>query len=175
MAPQPIAIIGTDAANCFEDLSELMPKATGTFSFSENPYDVLIDACESDPVCCSPPECSDVFTNHNIPHQTRIQKAYETHRTTRNAQQRAKLLSPGFAGVIVDKTLQELEHVRCVREIPELAGQAKRSPELVDPRNCLVFWARPTDAVLDLVGAVQEKLRELAPGLFIFFSGGWYS
>lgn len=52
MAPHPIAIIGTDAANCFEDLSDLIPKAIGTFSFSENPYDVLIDACGSDPVCC---------------------------------------------------------------------------------------------------------------------------
>lgn len=117
--------------------------------------------------------CFDVPVYHDLPHlQALIQRAYETHRTTRNAQQRAKLLSPSFAGIMVDKTLQELEYVHCVRDVPELTGQPRRSPALVDPRNCLVFWARPTSAVQDLVGAVQEKLRELAPGLFVLSRSG---
>lgn len=51
MPPQQIPIIGTDAANSFEDLSGFIPRAAKTSSMSENPYDVLIDACNNDPVC----------------------------------------------------------------------------------------------------------------------------
>lgn len=170
MSPQSVPIIGTDAANSFEDLSGLIPKTAKTSSFSENPYDVLIDACNNDPVCplLSLLLLRGVHASTDLPNsggQVLIQTAYETHRITRNAQQRAKLFSPEFAGVIVDKTLQELEYLHGAREIPELTGRPKRSPALVDPRNCLVFWARPTSAVQDLIGVVQEKLRQLAPGL----------
>lgn len=182
MSPQSVPIIGTDAANSFEDLSGLISKTAKTSSFSENPYDVLIDACNNDPVCpllalllLRGLYASVDLSNSGERGQVLIQRAYETHRITRNAQQRAKLLSPDFAGVIVDKTLQELEYLHGAREIPELAGQPKRSPVLVDPRNCLVFWARPTSAVQDLIGVVQEKLRQLAPGLCSIDTtdGGW--
>jgi hypothetical protein len=39
----------------------------------------------------------------------------------------------------------------------------KKDSDFVDPRNCLVFWARPPKKVRDLIGHVQSKLQSVAP------------
>ncbi len=73
----------------------------------------------------------------------------------RNDQQRTKILNPAFAGVILDPILQRLEN-------PKLeAGY-------VDPRHCLVFWARPPIAVRELIANIQQKLRQIAPSKVLY-------
>ncbi|KAH7410247.1 P-loop containing nucleoside triphosphate hydrolase protein [Phaeosphaeria sp. MPI-PUGE-AT-0046c] len=114
--------------NTFEDLSGV---STSAFS---NPYDALIAACEDDP--------------------TQLQSKYSLHRTTRNSQQKAKLLDESFAGVSVDPVLSRL----CD---PSL------EPGYKDPRHCLVFWGRPTQTVKDLIERVQRELQTVAPSLWL--------
>ncbi|CAO2654253.1 Nn.00g109860.m01.CDS01 [Neocucurbitaria sp. VM-36] len=108
----------------FEDLSGV---STSAFS---NPYDALISACEDD--------------------MARIQSKYSLHRTTRNSQQRAKLLDANFAGVSIDPILSRLSE-----------------PGYVDPRHCLVFWGRPTEKVKALITRVQQELLTVAPNLWL--------
>lgn len=83
--------------------------------------------------------------------QRQVQARYETHRQTRNKQQRAKLLDPDFKGADIDQVLYKLLH-------PE------EHPGYRDPRYCLVFWARPTEAVKGLIGRVQARLNKVLPG-----------
>ncbi|KAL7275359.1 hypothetical protein RUND412_001695 [Rhizina undulata] len=159
-APPLLTGIGTDATNSFEDLSGLASKGAASanggtatsFTATDavfNPYDALIDACENNP--------------------TAIQKAYQTHRTSRNLLWRKKLSLPESNGIKVDEILQELEYVHGKRSIPELEGKNHRKRDVaeIDPRNCLVFWARPTSEVQDLVGKVQVMLKELAPDIWL--------
>lgn len=40
-------------------------------------------------------------------------------------------------------------------------------PGFKDWRNCLVFWARPTEQVRSLIANVQAKLKEVVPNLWI--------
>jgi len=40
-------------------------------------------------------------------------------------------------------------------------------PEYIDPRNCLVFWARPTQKIKDLIAIIQQKLKTAAPDLWL--------
>jgi len=82
-----------------------------------------------------------------------IQARYSTHRTARNAQQKAKLLSPNFSGLILDPVLQRLED-------PTI------EPGFTDPRHCLVFWARPPAHIRSLVVNIQQELLKLAPSTF---------
>ncbi|KAG9239647.1 RNA ligase/cyclic nucleotide phosphodiesterase [Amylocarpus encephaloides] len=124
-APHPES---ADARNHFEDLSGV------DIASYKNPYDALIEACENDP--------------------SQIQARYDTHRTTRNGQQRANLLSPGFSGLILDPILQRLED-------PSI------EPGYQDPRNCLVFWARPPPHIRSLADKLQQELRGLAPNLWL--------
>ncbi|TKA73875.1 hypothetical protein B0A55_04480 [Friedmanniomyces simplex] len=100
----------------FEDLS-----GHTTLAHSDNPYDGLLEACNHDPV-----------------NNAQIQARYTTHRTTRNAQQRVKLLAPDFPGVSVDEILAKLED-------PSI------EPGFTDWRHCLVFWARPPVKVRSLI------------------------
>jgi hypothetical protein len=86
--------------------------------------------------------------------QAQIQERYSTHRNARNAQQKKQLLSPDFPGLIIDQILKKLED-------PSL------EPGYIDPRNCLVFWARPPPKVRPLVSQVQQKLRALAPSQYL--------
>ncbi len=72
------------------------------------------------------------------------------HRTTRNDQQKAKLLEPSFPGVTIDQILRRIED-------PEV------EPGYVDPRHCLVFWARPPQTLKDMVKEVQKMLLAVAP------------
>ncbi|KAF2764204.1 hypothetical protein EJ03DRAFT_282499 [Teratosphaeria nubilosa] len=85
---------------------------------------------------------------------TRIQERYEAHRTKRNSQQRHKLLASDFPGLIADEILAKLED-------PTI------EPEFEDWRHCLVFWARPPARVRSLIAEIQNKLKDVAPGLWI--------
>lgn len=82
--------------------------------------------------------------------QKQIQLRYRMHREARNEQQQAKLLGLGFMGFIIDPVLAKL-----------LDQQAY--PGYEDPRNCLVFWARPPQRVRELVDVIQKELLEVAP------------
>ena len=74
------------------------------------------------------------------------------HRETRNDQQKSKLLSPEFSGFIIDEVLHKLVN-------PET------HPGYFDPRNCLVFWARPPKRIRQLVGILQQRLLEISSSL----------
>jgi hypothetical protein len=89
--------------------------------------------------------------------QAQIQSRYQTHRTTRNAQQKAQMLAPDFPGVNIETILQRLEN-------PSI------EPGFVDPRNCLVFWARPTEKIKQLINRVQQELLAVAPSTFYTLS-----
>jgi len=83
--------------------------------------------------------------------QRQIQERYEVHRTTRNQQQKEKILSPHFEGWVLDDVLTKLDGPR-------------RDPHFVDPRNCLVFWARPPRKIRNLIEPIQQRLMNVAPG-----------
>ncbi|KAM3075203.1 hypothetical protein ACMFMG_007347 [Clarireedia jacksonii] len=83
-----------------------------------------------------------------------IQSRYATHREARNEQQKAKILASDFQELIIDPVLQKLED-------PTI------EPGYVDPRNCLVFWARPPAHIRSLVGKIQQKLQDFAPKLWL--------
>ena len=85
--------------------------------------------------------------------QAQIQSRYGTHRTNRNYQQRAKLLSPEFPGVTIDEILTKLED-------PSI------EPGFQDWRNCLVFWARPPAKLRSLIAEVQSRLLDVASNLW---------
>lgn len=72
----------------------------------------------------------------------------------RNAQQKEKLLSSDFDGFKLDSILQKLEN-------PSI------EPGYKDPRNCLVFWGRPTQKVKEMVSTIQQELRTIAPSTSI--------
>lgn len=81
-----------------------------------------------------------------------IQQRYQIHREARNSQQKAKLLSPEFSGFSIDPVLERLIN-------------KEANPGYVDPRNCLVFWARPPARIRHLVNAVQRSLLRVAPSM----------
>ena len=85
-------------------------------------------------------------------HKAEVQAVYETHRMARNAQQRDKLLDPAFPGVTIDPVLHKIVN-------------PAQYPGYTDPRNCLVFWARPSTVVKKLIEELQKQLCELAPSL----------
>ncbi|KAH7356501.1 RNA ligase/cyclic nucleotide phosphodiesterase [Rhexocercosporidium sp. MPI-PUGE-AT-0058] len=126
MAPQVLET--ADSRNKFEDLSGV------DISAYANPYDALLEACNNDAV--------------------QLQTRYGTHRSTRNGQQKEKLLSPEFSGLILDPILQRVM-------------DSSVEPGFIDPRNCLVFWARPPSHIRSLVDQVQQKLLSLAPKLWL--------
>ena len=86
-----------------------------------------------------------------------IQYRYQIHRVSRNEQQRAKILDPCFGGWLLDPVLQKLVDSRYY-------------PDYIDPRNCLVFWARPPMHLRRLIGIVQEKLLGLIPSMTLGFA-----
>ncbi|MCJ1389785.1 transport between ER and Golgi ATPase protein [Xylographa bjoerkii] len=113
--------------NSFVDLS-------GVSARTDNPYDALIEA------------------SHNS--SSEIQKRYQAHRVTRNAQQRAKLLAPDFSEVSIDPILYQLHN-------------QSMFPGFKDPRYCLVFWARPPQSIRDLIQTIQQRLCGVAPNLWL--------
>ncbi|KAG9669814.1 hypothetical protein KCU99_g3000, partial [Aureobasidium melanogenum] len=82
-----------------------------------------------------------------------IQARYETHRSNRGAQQKEKLTSSDFAGVTVDTILAKLEDQTI-------------EPGFKDPRNCLVFWARPPPHIKAVIAEVQKRLKAVLPNLW---------
>lgn len=117
-----------DASNKLEDLSG------ATLQPGENPYSALIDACHHDP--------------------QEIQRLYSAHRTSRNAQQKARFLAADFQGLSIDQAILRLER-------PHI------QPGFRDERNCFVFWARPPDHIVRLAARLQELLRKAAPGMWL--------
>ncbi|ROW08176.1 hypothetical protein VPNG_06902 [Cytospora leucostoma] len=85
---------------------------------------------------------------------TEIQSLYSTHRVTRNSQQRDKFLSSDFKEVLVDPFLLRLEN-------PDI------EPGFTDPRNCLVFWARPPEHILKLASHLQSLLKQAAHNIWL--------
>jgi len=81
-----------------------------------------------------------------------MQARYSTHRTTRNGQQKEKLLAKDFSGLIIDPILLRLEDQTI-------------EPGFTDPRHCLVFWARPPAHIRALVHMTQHELLALAPSM----------
>ncbi|KAJ3548807.1 hypothetical protein NM208_g830 [Fusarium decemcellulare] len=84
----------------------------------------------------------------------KIQQRYAAHRTDRNAQQRAKFLSSGFSGLIIDQHLLKLER-------PDLY------PGFRDERYCLSLWARPPIHILQLTQRLQNMLKAAAPAVWL--------
>lgn len=79
---------------------------------------------------------------------------YATHRSVRNAQQKDKFLDTSFKELIIDPILLRLEDKTV-------------EPGFQDPRNCLVFWARPPDHIVHLAVHLQHLLKDAAPGLWL--------
>lgn len=118
---------------------------------TSNPYDGLISACHDDPVR-SNRGVRPRYMGPSLTHeQKELQERYQQHRVTRNEQQKAKILDDEFKGWILDEHLVKLQGPR-------------RDPGYVDPRYCLVFWARPPSRLRKLVEVIQAKLTDAAPG-----------
>lgn len=84
-------------------------------------------------------------SNDNDP--KRLQAFCEAQREDRNSRFKAKLLDDSVEGVRPDPILVSLLN----------------QPGYVDPRNNLCVWARPTNAVINLVSECQKRLQELSP------------
>ncbi|KAI1751748.1 RNA ligase/cyclic nucleotide phosphodiesterase [Xylaria castorea] len=83
-----------------------------------------------------------------------VQALYAAHRIRRNAQQKEKFLDADFKELIIDPYLLRLEH-------PHV------EPGFKDTRNCMTFWGRPPIHVLELAGVIQQKLKEVAPNIWL--------
>jgi vesicle-fusing ATPase len=92
--------------------------------------------------------------NANAIVQLQIQRRYETHRTNRNQQQKDKILSPSFTAFSPDEILAKLE-------------DKQNFPDYIDPRHCLVLWARPTQAVKDIIRDIQHELKSRFPNIWL--------
>lgn len=86
--------------------------------------------------------------------QGQIRGRYNSHREARNQQQKARLLASDFPGFMTDPVLEKLIDIDA-------------NPDFVDPRNCLVFWARPPARIKKFVGDLQSRLLKLAPSLWL--------
>jgi hypothetical protein len=89
--------------------------------------------------------------------QAEIQALYSAHRVKRNKQQQDKFLSAEFKELVIDPFLLRLER-------PEI------EPGFRDPRNCLVYWARPPDHVIRLAVHLQTLLKKAAPSEYPYSS-----
>ncbi|KAI0102058.1 RNA ligase/cyclic nucleotide phosphodiesterase [Nemania sp. FL0031] len=83
-----------------------------------------------------------------------IQALYAAHRIRRNAQQKDKFLDTNFKELIIDPYLLRLEN-------PHI------EPGFKDTRYCMTFWGRPPIHILELAGAIQEKLKQVAPDIWL--------
>ncbi|KAF3058662.1 hypothetical protein GL218_05584 [Daldinia childiae] len=83
----------------------------------------------------------------------KIQKLYAAHRVKRNAQQRAKFLASDYTGLIIDQYLLRLEN-------PQIEPG-------FDPRYCMTFWGRPPIHALELAEAIQNRLKAVAPAIWL--------
>lgn len=138
----PFTLPGSaDANNVYQDLSGV------SIDCSENPYNALIKACHGQSVGL----ISSLYSMSELCIiQSQIQALYTKHRETRNAQQKERMLSTDFPGLNIDNLLTKLND-------PSI------EPGFVDPRNCLVFWARPPRHIKNLVHQLQQRLLSLSP------------
>ncbi|KAI0434332.1 RNA ligase/cyclic nucleotide phosphodiesterase [Xylaria sp. FL1042] len=83
-----------------------------------------------------------------------IQSLYAAHRIRRNAQQKEKFLDANFKELIIDPYLLRLEN-------PHI------EPGFKDTRYCMTFWGRPPIHVLELASVIQQKLKEVAPDIWL--------
>ena len=74
------------------------------------------------------------------------------HREKRNAQQKQRMLDTEFKHLDIDQILHKL------------MNKAKY-PDFRDTRYCLVFWARPPQAIKDLILKIQTELKTVAPSM----------
>jgi hypothetical protein len=93
-----------------------------------------------------------------------MQAFYESHRRRRNRRQRDALLDPDFPGVEIDPVLEKLVAAEATAAAAPNIG---RVPAYVDPRHCLVFWARPPAHIRGLVSDIQQRLLKVAPSMYI--------
>ncbi|KAL4957440.1 hypothetical protein BDW69DRAFT_180638 [Aspergillus filifer] len=109
-----------------------------------NPFNKLLLDCDNDP--------------------TKIQTIYETHRATRNAQFREKLLDKAFPGWRYDEILSKLiEAKEAVRD-----GKAgKKSDVFADHRHNLNVYARPPEHISELVARTQLMILNDSRSLWI--------
>ncbi|KAJ5525664.1 RNA ligase/cyclic nucleotide phosphodiesterase [Penicillium frequentans] len=85
---------------------------------------------------------------------TALQLRYQNHRVNRNEQQSTKILADSFPGWSLDPILSRLD------------GPGKEDGYL-DPRNCLVIWARPPPHIRDLICFIQKELKEVSPSIWL--------
>ncbi|KAL5364880.1 RNA ligase/cyclic nucleotide phosphodiesterase [Aspergillus floccosus] len=104
-----------------------------------NPFDQLLTDSQNDP--------------------TSVQTRYETHRSDRNAQYKAKLLSPDFPGWQADEILSKL-HAQETNAV-----SAGESP-FQDHRNNLNLYARPPRHIREMLAEIQEEIRDIAPTMW---------
>ena len=113
--------------------------------YSAYPKHVLIETCKGAPVSRS------MRGSLSLPSlQALIQRRYQIHRQLRNEQQAAKLLNTDFPGWLLDPVLQKLVDF-------------KRHPDYVEPRNCVVFLARPPEHLRRVICKIQERLLGFNP------------
>ncbi|KNG86011.1 60S ribosomal protein L44 [Aspergillus nomiae NRRL 13137] len=105
-----------------------------------NPFEQILTDCEHDPI--------------------KVQDRYENHRTNRNAQSKAKLLSPDFSGWQIDEILRKL-HAQGTN------AQRDNEPSFVDPRNNFTLYARPPPEIRDLVAEIQADIQDAAPAIWV--------
>jgi hypothetical protein len=112
-----------------------------------NPFQQLITACGNDPV-------SHVWVTEKPSRLTtskiRLQDAYESHRKTRNAQFRKRLLNPAFREWQFDEILHNVLKAE------------KGLIEYSDPRHNLGFWTRPPRHIRELVFDIQREIAAVA-------------
>ncbi|KAJ7817776.1 RNA ligase/cyclic nucleotide phosphodiesterase [Mycena olivaceomarginata] len=98
-----------------------------------NPYELIIQTCENNTVSAS-----------------KFKLPTRNNRIARNAQQKAKFLSPAFEGASVDRILQRIVN-------PTL------EPGFVDIRKAMVFIARPPERIKSLITECQQMMSEVVP------------
>ncbi|KAI5809101.1 RNA ligase/cyclic nucleotide phosphodiesterase [Peziza echinospora] len=105
---------------------------------STNPYNLLLKATDCD--------------------LARMQTAYTTHRTARNLLSRNTILSPTFPGPTIDPLLSAV-----VAASPSPTDLLES--DSVDPRHCLVVWARPPTRIKILLQHIQARLLSALTGI----------
>ncbi|KAE8358377.1 RNA ligase/cyclic nucleotide phosphodiesterase [Aspergillus caelatus] len=105
-----------------------------------NPFEQILTDCQHDP--------------------SKVQDCYEDHRTNRNAQSKAKLLSPDFSGWQTDEILRKL-HAQAANT------QRDNEPSFVDPRNNFTLYARPPPNIRELVAEIQADIQDAAPAIWL--------
>ncbi|KAJ5707142.1 RNA ligase/cyclic nucleotide phosphodiesterase [Penicillium malachiteum] len=115
----------------------------------DNTFQVLIQETNNDPIIVS-----HKLTTQSPSEQAQLQARYESHRVNRNKQQSTTILSESFPGWSLDEILKRLD-------APE------KEDGFVDPRNCLVIWAKPPQHIRDMIAFVQKELQDVAPSLWL--------